>query len=233
MRQFAPLSFALFFSLLAAACSSSPPDTMALTKGCMKTKCDVRTDADSRRCNDCMDACFGASYDCDASSACSASCSLTKCTDAESSTCEETGFKATLPKTKSDELDAACKKMVEHATTCGWSGVPQASDCDVFAVTELPERASAYSCLATTDCKSDPAACAIAPSTLGQTVCANADKVCGSTGSVCTAELSDYLDMEGSWLRSDVKEALTSCTRQSSCDDVKSCFHAWQSAVLR
>ncbi len=63
-------------ALFAAACSSDPEarEEMVLTRSCGKTACDRKSEVANSYCGACLSACSSASYDCDPSRACKASC---------------------------------------------------------------------------------------------------------------------------------------------------------------
>ncbi len=223
--------------LLAVACAAADPSvpsaSMQIYETCLQTVCDQMQSDSSSNCSACESACFSASYDCDPSTACSDSCSTTQCSASDKTTCLQQGYKVTLPNNPSPDIAAACRRELDHITSCGYTTSMTASDCDRYAAVELSDLASDYDCVAQLDCSSLTndsaiAACGPAPSTVG-------DDFCGSFGGACSTGCSSwqqtFLDQEGAWLRPDAIAALQTCLSQPSCDESSACLLAWINAV--
>lgn len=228
------------FSLLAvcaAACAedpSTPSDHMKVYQACLETRCDANQQSGTSACQACMSACSSASYDCDFTTACSASCSPRECSDYDESDCLEQGFKVVLPDNPSAEVLAACNRELARVADCGYSTSSTAADCARYAAVELPERAANYDCVAQLDCSSLTdhgalASCDPPASAFGDELCASLAAACPSNG--CSSDRQALLDAEGAWVRPDALDAARTCLSQATCSDMADCLGHWVSAV--
>lgn len=139
-------SFIAVVVMLAAGCGShpGPREQMEMTKSCAQTRCDSMSAEGSNACVTCLSACASASYNCNGSSACKASCSEREvhCSEADQTECVKTSFTAALPENASGELEAACNRLRVHTIACGLD--PQGAEaCRRFARVERPELSTA------------------------------------------------------------------------------------------
>ncbi len=191
--------------------------------------------SEGRACASCQSACFSAGYDCDPSDACDYSCEdIAPCGDWESE-CTLEGFEVALPNNPSEEIERACAQLDAHLGACGFGDEISSDDCRRFAVTERPEMAAQYECVATLSCEelTDPdaaARCAVPPSTFGDTLCARMGGICPEGG--CNSGTAESLNHVGAFLREDAKDAAMRCAGQDTCDEAVDCFEAWADAVL-
>lgn len=236
--QFAVSFAAVVPMLLSAVLSGCASETdedagMKVEAACLQTVCDLRQSEDASACSRCLSACSGASFDCDPSDSCAISCGSDpiECSDSDRNACAQSGFKASLPTTKSVELGDACKRMFDHAEQCGMQTNGRTPfDCDVWAKTERPELAATYDCVAALPCDDDgTTSCAVSPTDFGDRVCNAMDSLCGSA--FCTDEQRDILNGDGGWLKESVMNAAIECTKQPTCGDAKGCFDAWVNAA--
>lgn len=224
-------STSLVLALLTlVACSSSAADadsdTATIAKSCTKSSCDQRMEDDHTACSRCMDACFGASYDCDSSSACKASCGSSRpCNDSERKTCVEEGFTLALPEHADAALETACESVVARAHSCSWQ--IGTINCTTNAHTERLELVDAYSCIAALPCDTtDEAlqACQPAATDFGDKFCAAMSEHCSD---FCDSDLRNALNHEGGWLKDSLIAAAMTCAGQDTCGDARDCFEAW------
>lgn len=233
--MFRPTLIAAFASLAlvaVAGCSSEEDGDMTkVSKSCVKTACDVLHDRDSQACSACTSACFSASFDCDPSERCAISCGeSSKCSDSDRATCKEEGFTVELPKTKSAALADACKRMFARHEACGVNTTPFSSfDCETWAKTERPERATDYDCVAGLPCEEDESACAVAPTDFGDRLCDAMAATCEDA--FCDDGTRETLNLHGAWLKDSVMQAAMSCAGQETCGDARACLQAWASAA--
>jgi hypothetical protein len=232
MRHTNPILIAVGFFFGLQACSGNPDapsGDMKIHKECLKTVCAARAEEHASACSRCLNACSGASYDCDPDTACHYSCSDSS--DCSSDQCDTEGFKVTLPNNPSPELAAACGRERQHVGECGYE--TKNIDCTTYSEVERPEMAKFYDCVAMLSCddltnKDVLATCAPPDSTFGAELCSTLDAKCGGT---CSDADVAAINAEGAWLRDDAKSAAKSCASQDACGDVKDCLSAWKRAV--
>lgn len=219
-----------------AGCSSSTaeqeaPPGMRIDKVCVETACDAKHKRDNDACSRCMNACFDASFNCDPSQSCKASCSTTSCRDEERSRCEKEGFRAELGTWSNDEVEAACQRVFDHFDSCQIElpGLDGDMACFKWARTHRPEAAQVFDCFVEAGCSGDVSACELPSTTLGDEVCEGIASVCGET--LCTPATKDALNAIGALVRDDVAAALRYCAAQESCGDAIECFDAWVTAT--
>lgn len=228
-------SFALVFvAVLAslAGCSVEDEDPgMKVEKGCLRTRCDVQQEQSARYCSQCLSLCSGASFDCDPSERCKLSCGDSpSCSDSDRESCSLSGFKATLPTTKSEAVAVACRKMFERATSCGLTMPGRTElDCDVWAKTEKPEVAASYECNAALPCEDDGAACERPVTDFGDRLCDALSATCEEDR--CTADQRAALNHAGGWLKEGVQAAGLACAAQATCGDASQCITVWATAA--
>lgn len=229
------LAIASVLAFTAAACAvdpSTPTDHMKVYETCKQTQCDQLQEEGSSACNACESACFGASYDCDPSSACEESCSPRDCSDYDRSTCVDQGYEVVFANNPDPSISDACNAALAAIAACGYSTSTTADDCARYATTESVDLAvPAYQCIAQLDCSAMTdaatfAACAPQPSTFGDDFCAALATSCPSKA--CDA---NKLDADAAWMRSDALDAGRSCLSAPSCDETSQCISAWLSAV--
>ena len=229
------LVIASVLALTAAACAvdpSTPTDHMKVYETCKQTQCDQLQEEGNSACNACESACFGASYDCDPSSACEESCSTRDCSDYDRSTCVDQGYEVVFANNPDPSIADACNAALSAIAACGYSTGTTAGDCARYAKTESADLAvPAYQCIAQLDCSvmtdaSSMAACAPQPSTFG-------DDFCAALATSCQSQACDAgtLDADAAWMRSDTLDAARSCLSAPSCDETSQCISAWLSAV--
>lgn len=217
-----------------AACSAAQGEeeasAMRIDKVCIETACDAKHKRDSEACSRCMNACFGASFDCDSRQACKVSCSSTSCRDEERATCEEEGFRAELGERIDDEVEVACVRLFDHLDSCQVTlrGV-DALACQTWAKTHRSEVAGVYDCIVEAGCTGDVSACELAPTTLGDDVCDGIASTCGEEK--CSSETREALNGLGGVLRDDVAAAARYCASRDGCGDAMECFNAWVDAT--
>ncbi|MAQ16911.1 MAG: hypothetical protein CMN30_19220 [Sandaracinus sp.] len=227
--------------LFALGCTGAAPDgplepgpRMQVRHGCLRNRCEARLAAESRQCSDCTSACFAAGWSCNVSDACEYSCEASRpCSELEQEECIEEGFEVALPNDPSDDLEAACLRAYDHLATCFGDSPPPASTCELYALTERPELATAYDCYATSTCdqlaSGESAACDPPLSDLGDVVCGRLDDLCGGS---CDDETRQWLNEQGAWWRSDVRAVGLTCSGQATCDDAFDCIEVWLDAVV-
>ena len=227
---------ALAVSVIACADDpSTPSDHMKINEACLKTQCDENQDDGNSACNACMDACMGASYDCDPSSACEESCSPRDCSDSDRNTCVDEGWKVVQANDPSSDVESACESFLQHVSSCGYQSNATSSDCARYAANESPDVAvQAYQCMSAVDCGSlgdgtSLVACAPAPTTFGDEICNALATSCPNQA--CSSDYQAELDADAAWLRSDALDAARTCLSQASCDETRNCLSAWVSAV--
>jgi hypothetical protein len=234
----ASAAFALLFAVLAplAGCSSSSDGAPVKTieKVCTKTACDAKESRDSSACSRCLDACSGASYNCDSSSACALSCgssSDTTCSDSERSQCIQQSIVVHLNEEPSAELLASCGRMFDHLTSCHLEirGKTKAA-CAVWAKVEKAENARYYDCITNLGCSSDVSDCQPPTTTLGEEICDALNAKVGSD-TFCNAKERVELDENGAWWKDDVIAVERSCLALPDKDDAVRCHWAWRAAV--
>jgi hypothetical protein len=208
-------------------CSSEEEDPgMKVETACLRTLCDVKQARSSSYCSQCLSLCMGASFDCDPSERCKLSCGDSpSCDDQDRETCSESGFKATLPTTKSEAVAVACRKMFDRAVSCGFETPISVTACDVWAKTEKPEVAANYECTAALPCEDDGASCARPETDFGDRLCDVMASICGEEH--CGEENRLILNHSGGWLKDSVQNAGLGCAAQATCGDAKKCFAVW------
>ena len=232
------VALASILAFTAAACAvdpSTPSDHMKIYEGCKQTQCDVYQEDGSSECSACESACFGASYDCDPSSACDSSCSPRECSDYDRNTCVDEGWQVVPANNPSASIANECNAMLDHIASCGYTSSQTPSDCQRYAENEAADVVvPVYQCVAQLDCSalgdaSSLAACDPAPATFGDDFCASLASACPSQA--CSSDLQTELDQDAAWLRSDALDAARSCLSATSCDETRSCLSTWISAV--
>ena len=207
---------------------------MRIEQTCTKTACDEVHERDSSACSRCLGACVGASYNCNASSACSLSCgSSSACSDADSARCVQQGFAVHgLAEQPGAEVATACSRMFTRLEECKLQldGVDR-SVCAVWGRVERPENAALYDCMATTACAGgDLSTCNhLLPTTLGDEICDGLGAKCGAA--TCTPEERALLNASGAVWKDDVVAADRSCLSYPTCAEVSECHRAWKNAV--
>ncbi|MDB5214866.1 MAG: hypothetical protein JWO86_2793 [Myxococcaceae bacterium] len=238
MRTFlsAVAALAAAFTLFPlAGCSSSSAAKPAIEKTCVKTACDQRTAHDDQACSSCLDACSGASYTCNSSSACALSCgSSSECSDSERSQCVQQGFTVRVDHEPSAEVLAACNRAFDQLESCQLE-IPgtDRSACALWAKAEKPETARLYDCVATKACTADDRSdCELPATTLGDDFCDALEAKCGAPlGVYCNGDDRKTLNDNGAWWREDVVALTKSCLSYPTCDDALECHLAWRTAV--
>jgi hypothetical protein len=233
----APAAFVLLFSIVLAplaGCSSSTDagPAKAIEKVCTKTACDAKESRDSSACSSCLDACFGASYSCDASSACRLSCGTSSsCSDSERSQCLQQSIVVHLNDQPSAELLASCTRMFDHLTSCQLeiAGKTKAA-CAVWAKVEKAENARYYDCVANKDCTTDVSDCQPPTTTLGDEICDALNAKVGSDA-FCNAKERKELNENGAWWNDDVIAVERACLALPEKGDAAECHRAWRAAV--
>jgi hypothetical protein len=233
------LTYRPFFATAAAAfllvtgavgCSSAEPESNAvsITKSCKQSACEEKKEASSGYCSRCLSACSSASYSCNPSTACTASCSgsNTYCTDDDRARCVSQSFELALPHAADAEVEAACRRSFAHVAECELATDHDASVCATWAKVERPEVAKTYDCTAKAACADLATACPMPETTFGDELCDALEAKCESA-TVCGAAVRTKLNGAGGWLRDDVKQVAMGCASQDTCNNAQRCFQGW------
>lgn len=207
----------------AGASSSSPDAGLAVHRVCAQTQCDIEKSTADAQCSTCKDLCYQTYGYCDVDLHCHDSCQPYDCSQPQREACVRWTYDVPIPFPSSAELKEACAAAFAHLRECGSKVY---GDCSTYSRSEVPERASNYTCVSAIPCgglnDQSIAACFPAPSTYGDDVCAAYKETCNAS---CDAKLVEKLNNMGAWDRPEVLDLGRACLKES-CNDVTSCFRA-------